>query len=903
MTKIHKLLAFTCLLLCSGALATSTRAQTTYYIDPVGGANSNNGLSTGSPWKSHPFMSAAAGCTGNGSLPAYSHHAGDKFVWKGGTTVPAACLPMNVTVSGGTGNPDYYGVCLSTDSYSPCSGGTSWPSAGWTRPLWDAAYANKAYMFNANGQTNWTLDNIEIAHQGITLQSTFSTNGCGIFGVNGTTNNVGQTGTLVVNVYLHDWAVIADMNNMLAPTCVGGIGGVRNVFYTEISDANGYGYNGTTQVFEPIGGGVAYGGEAKFDKIHDGWNGCTTFISGGCHDSEFYGIEQNGLAALVNKPSGQHTQVIEDNETCGGSGGARGNSMPVYNNYIHDSDAGVYIFVRYFSPIYNNVMFNNAPDNAGPNNDIRLCVPVGQAASDVGYVVNNTFDLTGSVKNSGTVIAVTDGGAGGTLQTTALGTMYIQNNITISSAGAGSIGSIGAGTQHYSNNYSMAGSEATSFGFTIANKYAPASSDGNVVGQGVNLASFCSGSLAALCSDAEGTAWYGGTTQQRPTGTTAWTLGAYVWPVGGGGGGRTPPTVTITAPSNGATVSGMVNFTQTCSTTGAGISGIGASVDGATFGSAGTTSPDVRNWDTTQMSNQAHTLGANCTDTNNLTTAATPVVVTVSNALGTCFISDFTWQNYQAIPAQSGSFTIQFTATPMASANDLVVGLSTSPATTFADMAVIVRFNQSGNIDVFNGGLGTYSALASVPYAAGTTYAFTVSVNVATHTYSVQLTSPTVTTLATNYAFRGTQSGIASLSYINAHSDLDSLHNVEVCTVSFGAGTLQVTPGELGFGNVADGVAATNGIVATANGGSITFTSVGLSGDPAFTITSNTCTGTVGMSANCTVTLRFLAAGVGLRTAVLTFTDSASGSPQSIAINAVAVPLPGVVVPITTMVF
>ncbi|HLV96768.1 MAG TPA: hypothetical protein VKS44_16365, partial [Candidatus Acidoferrales bacterium] len=230
---MKKLLILAALLSYAGGL----RAQTTYYIDPASGSNANNGTSTSTPWKSHPYMSTSAACTGSGGLPAYTHHAGDKFVWKGGTTVPAACLPLTITKSGTSSAVDYYGV------------DKTWFTGGsWTRPLFDAAYASEPAMISAGGITYVTIDNIEMAHQGITLSTSYSINGCGIYF--GNTSNGGNAGTTVENVYVHDWVILNDMNGKLATICEGGIEDVREVDGVEVSDASGYGYNGTTQVFE-----------------------------------------------------------------------------------------------------------------------------------------------------------------------------------------------------------------------------------------------------------------------------------------------------------------------------------------------------------------------------------------------------------------------------------------------------------------------------------------------------------------------------------------------------------------------------------------------------------------------------------------------------------------------------
>ena len=53
----------------------------TYYIDNVGGADTNNGTAKGTPWQHCPGMT---GCTNNCS--SYSHAAGDTFIFKGGVT-------------------------------------------------------------------------------------------------------------------------------------------------------------------------------------------------------------------------------------------------------------------------------------------------------------------------------------------------------------------------------------------------------------------------------------------------------------------------------------------------------------------------------------------------------------------------------------------------------------------------------------------------------------------------------------------------------------------------------------------------------------------------------------------------------------------------------------------------
>jgi fibronectin type 3 domain-containing protein len=117
----------------------------------------------------------------------------------------------------------------------------------------------------------------------------------------------------------------------------------------------------------------------------------------------------------------------------------------------------------------------------------------------------------------------------------------------------------------------------------------------------------------------------------------------------GGGGGNpppvnTPPTASVTAPANNATVNGTatVAATAAATTSGASISSVQFKLDGNNLGSADTASPYTYSWNSATASNGMHTLTAVATDSNNLTTTSSSVTVTVSNTTtGTtsCFSS------------------------------------------------------------------------------------------------------------------------------------------------------------------------------------------------------------------------------------------------------------------------
>ena len=127
-----------CSLLCLNAHAA------THYIDFAAGSDSNNGTSMSTPWKRAPGMAGFAG--------AYSHQAGDRFIFKGGVTWTSSALPLNISAGGASGSPDYYGV------------DTTWFSgASFTRPIFDGGYA-VANTITVGSVSNVTIDNLELRY-------------------------------------------------------------------------------------------------------------------------------------------------------------------------------------------------------------------------------------------------------------------------------------------------------------------------------------------------------------------------------------------------------------------------------------------------------------------------------------------------------------------------------------------------------------------------------------------------------------------------------------------------------------------------------------------------------------------------------------------------------------------
>lgn len=98
---------------------------------------------------------------------------------------------------------------------------------------------------------------------------------------------------------------------------------------------------------------------------------------------------------------------------------------------------------------------------------------------------------------------------------------------------------------------------------------------------------------------------------------------------------QTPPTASVTAPSNGAVIKGTVTFSATASdnTGGTGISKVEFYVDGA-LKNTDTVSPYSFNWDTTTATNASHSLTAKAYDgaTPANSATSTAISVTVDNS-------------------------------------------------------------------------------------------------------------------------------------------------------------------------------------------------------------------------------------------------------------------------------
>ncbi len=199
------------------------------------------------------------------------------------------------------------------------------------------------------------------------------------------------------------------------------------------------------------------------------------------------------------------------------------------------------------------------------------------------------------------------------------------------------------------------------------------------------------------------------------------------------------PTVSFTAPANGATVSGVATIalseTAGANTT---IAGTVIRIDGSVY--AGPLA-----WDTTAYSNGPHTLDATVTDTDGGSASAPTISVTVDNthrlfAVAPCRVFDtrgaagpalapgetrvFPLAGACGVPANATAVVVNLTVTDVQAFGNLVAwaagdplpgtsNLNFRPGVTRANNA-IVRVGAGGAIDVLNNSSGTVDVLLDV---------------------------------------------------------------------------------------------------------------------------------------------------------------------------------------------
>ncbi len=149
--------------------------------------------------------------------------------------------------------------------------------------------------------------------------------------------------------------------------------------------------------------------------------------------------------------------------------------------------------------------------------------------------------------------------------------------------------------------------------------------------------------------------------------------------------------------------------------------------------------------------------------------------------------SDSTFKNFDMPSVQTGSFEAKFNVTPLANNIDSVASLSAMAATGYADMAVTVRMNASGQFDARDG--SNYLADRVINYEANKIYQIRMEIHLASRRYSVFVKPEGAAelSLANDIAFRTQQSSVSSLSKVSIRAYIGSHENGEVTIKSISA--------------------------------------------------------------------------------------------------------------------
>ncbi len=186
---------------------------------------------------------------------------------------------------------------------------------------------------------------------------------------------------------------------------------------------------------------------------------------------------------------------------------------------------------------------------------------------------------------------------------------------------------------------------------------------------------------------------------------------------------NTTPTVAVTSPASGATLSGKVNVSATASDASS-VPSVQFTVDGVNLGSAILTAPYTVPWDTTLVSNGSHTLQATARDAAGKTATAA-VLVQVNNAPATPAIgtksstaidtlTQFSVQMDDLSSAVASCSGCQFlTLSDLTPGQSTLVILRSSTATPTADRVVLQQGALNGTIVSVSGNQFTLQPLGN----------------------------------------------------------------------------------------------------------------------------------------------------------------------------------------------
>ena len=250
------------------------------------------------------------------------------------------------------------------------------------------------------------------------------------------------------------------------------------------------------------------------------------------------------------------------------------------------------------------------------------------------------------------------------------------------------------------------------------------------------------------------------------------------------------------------------------------------------------------------------------------------------------------------------------------------IGISTAaPTLNFASTAVNSTSSDSPQTLVVTN-VGSTPLTISVPTSGtnpslSSTTNFSLNTTGSTACPSISSTSLAATiapnaTCTLTISFSPTQSGSDSATLTLTDNNNNATAATQVINLigtgtSAGTPAVMLTPTSIGFGNqtvntttAATSVTLKNTGTATLNISNIGITGTGLAD---FAIVNNTCVSTLAMNASCTLGVTFTPADAVSYSAAVSFTDDATGSPQTVALTGTGVAAPVFVITPGTLAF
>ena len=456
-----------------------------FYLSYSYGSDANSGTSKRAPWQHAPGMN---GCVA--ACAAYSHAAGDRFVFQGGDIWPNSSFPLAAR-GGSAASPDYYGV--ETDWYV---------GASFAPPIFNAGGANitgsdahgsgggQDIFMDLRGADNVTVDDIAFDN--------FTASGLtGAYGSCAAIEMVGDQNITINRI---------SIPNMAATSAGPGCFGVQAATAAP---------NGGNSIVEN-------------SVISGALNSYATGIL--CVGN----VENNTIDRMIGEvyPCGHGTISGNLLENCG-------NPFPAGSSGIHadaiqsDNANGTYY-------IHDNVIHDTGADQSAPNECESMLIG---NPGETDYVWNNVlYNINGNpislTQNSSPGVAAyiwnnsIEGGFAGSAYCVRSGhpatwtTIAIQNNFCASTASAPTDPGLSAGSMTVNHNILLTPSRASADGYAMPGApfvWLPPQGASPTAGAGTNLSAVCS-ALASMCS---ATTYAGARVAAGRPATGPWTVGAY----------------------------------------------------------------------------------------------------------------------------------------------------------------------------------------------------------------------------------------------------------------------------------------------------------------------------------------------------------------------------------------